>query len=574
MILQALTNYYNRLSCEEDSGIAPLGFSPQKISFTLVLDQEGNLIQVQDVRDMSGKKPLPVEYIVPEPTIRTLAISPNFMWDNSGYVLGLDSKGKPERSTKAFKAFKELHHQIGDSIDDMGMKSVLIFLDKWIPGNVPPGVDAEELNGANIVFRIKSERNFIHDRKKIVDAWIDYKNTQEQGKMGICLISGKETPIANLHPKIKGVRDAQSMGASIVSFNLNSFCSFGKEQNYNAPIGTMAAFSYTTALNHLLRFDSRQKVQIGDATTIFWTERTSPVESFMGTILDPRNVDSADAKKVEDYLMAIRKGIKPNSIEDENLCIFILGLSPNASRLSVRFWYTEPIATMNRNIGRHYADLEIVREFDSQAEFPSIWQLQIETAPLRKSENINPLLSGALIRSILSGIQYPNYLLASLIGRIRADRDINYYRAGMIKAILRRNFGKKEVSMSLNSGAKNPAYLLGRLFSVLEKTQEEAIPGANATIKDRFFGSASATPSVVFPQLIRLSQHHLAKLDGGAKIYKEQLIQEILSGFNAELGFPAHLSLEDQGMFTLGYYHQRKDFFTKKADREQSVEND
>jgi CRISPR-associated protein Csd1 len=573
MILQTLYAYYSRLREDGKSGVALPGFAPQKISYALVIDREGQLVQVQDIRDTSGKKPRPVHLMVPEAVIKASGVASNFMWDNTGYVLGLDDKGKPERTRQTFKAFKIFHHGIGDSVADPGMRAVLRFLDSWKPRKRPSAFDWEEITGSNLVFRLNKERGFIHEHPAILRAWIKHKANTTNATYGMCLVTGERTAIARLHAKIKGVRDAQTVGAAIVSFNLDAFRSYGKEQNYNAPIGEEAAFAYTTALNHLLRFESRQRLQIGDATTVFWTDRSSFVEDFMGNILDPREdsaVDAADKIKIENYLKAVRAGKKPDVMDDDSMRFYILGLAPNASRLAVRFWYADAVEAVNRHIGRHFADLALVREYDNLPEFPGMWQLLVETVRrYRKGKkpidgDVNSLLSGAFTRSIIQGLPYPNALLGAIINRIRADGEVNYCRTALIKAVLKRNYENKEVTMALNEESPNIAYRLGRLFAVLEKAQEEAIPGANATIKDRFFGSASATPSVVFPQLIRLSQHHLAKLEGGAKIYKEQLMQTILGGIDANKGFPAHLRLEEQGMFTLGYYHQRKAFFTKK----------
>jgi len=575
MILKELYDYYHRLEGEPGSSIAPPGFAPQKVSFALLIDPEGQLVQVQDIRDLSGKKPRPIELILPEAIIRTAGIASNFMWDNTSYVLGADSKNKPNRSLQSFDAFRQLHHKVGDSLRDDGMKSVLKFLDSWNPSKAQKLPDWEEIAGANLVFRLVGERGFVHERATIKQAWLAYMQEESSDQKMDCLISGEHTPIASLHAKIKGVRDAQSTGAAIVSFNLDAFCSYAKEQNYNAPIGKPAAFAYTTALNHLLRYESRQKLQIGDATTVFWTERASPVEDFMGNILDPRedvSVSAADQQRLLEYLKAVRKGHRPAEIQDDSVRFFILGLAPNASRLAVRFWYADTVKAVNEHIGRHFADLSLIREYDNQPEFPGIWALLIETARRhRRGEkaidgDMNPLLAGAFLRSILEGRAYPNLLLSALIGRIRADGAVNYFRVALIKAVLVRNYRHQEVTMALNEDSTSVPYRLGRLFSVLEKAQEEAIPDANATIKDRFFGSASATPSIVFPQLIRLVQHHLAKLESG-RIYKEQLIQSILEGIDVEQGFPRHLSLEEQGLFALGYYHQRKAFFTKKENK-------
>lgn len=571
MILQELYAYYNRMRETPDSGIALPGFSPRKISFALVIDVKGKLLEVQDIRDTSGKKPRPISLMVPEAVIKASGIAANFMWENSGYVLGLDEKGKPERTQKTFETFKILQHEIGDKVDDPGMIAVLSFLDSWNPAKRPSNVAWEDVISSNLVFRLSNERRFVHERPAIVKAWLRSHQKVSDAAKAMCLITGKEAVISRLHAKIKGVRDAQTSGAALVSFNLDAFRSYGKEQNFNAPIGEEAAFAYTTALNHLLRSESRQRLQVGDATTVFWTERASPLEDYLGNMLDPRAdaaVESADAKKVSDYLVAIRDGKKPEMIEDDTMRFFILGLAPNASRVAVRFWYSDTVEAVNRHIGRHFSDISLVKQFDRESEFPSLWQLLISTATLGKSENINPTLAGPVMRSILEGFPYPASLLSTVLERVRADHDISYYRAALIKGVLKRNFKNEEVTMALNEGATSVAYRLGRLFAVLEKAQEEAIPGANATIKDRFFGAASSTPSVVFPQLIRLSQHHLAKLGEGAKIHKEQLIQSILDGVDATKGFPAHLRLEDQGMFALGYYHQRKSLFTKKEEKQ------
>jgi len=583
MILHALNSYYQRLRENPESGVALPGFAPQKISYALIIDHAGRLVGVQDIRDVSGSRPRPVQLMVPEGAIRSSGVAANFLWDNTGYVLGFDAKGKPERTRRTFEAFKALHHDVGDGVEDPGMKAVLRFLDAWNPQDRPARFDWDEMVGLNLVFRLDNDSRFIHERTAIIAAWIKNKCLSDQSNRGRCLVTGTTCQIARIHNPIKGVYDPGGQAQKrIVAFNRDAFCSYGKEQNYNAPIGEEAAFAYTTALNHLLRFESGQNLLIGDATTVFWTERTSVVEDFMGNILDPRSdqaVSIADQARIESYLKDVRAGKKPDAVEDDSMHFYILGLAPNASRLAVRFWYADTVEAVNRHIGRHFSDLELIRQYDDQREFPGIRQLVMETARRYKrgqkpiDGQVNPLLSGAFIRSIIEGLPYPNHLLASVMNRIRADGEINYYRTALIKAVLKRNYMNKEAAMSLNEESTNVAYRLGRLFAVLEKVQEEAVPGVNATIKDRFYGSASATPSVVFPQLLRLTQHHLAKLEGGAKIHKEQLMQAILEGIDGAKGIPPHLSLEDQGMFALGYYHQRKAFFTRKALKKDQEEN-
>lgn len=575
MILQALNNYYERLKDSADVDIPSLGFSSQKIHFALLLNREGELLQVIDVRETHGKRLLPKQMIVPEAVIKSVNIAANFMWDNTGYVLGADNKEKPERSMKTSKAFKKLHYDIGKELDDEGMAAVSRFLDSWNPNNAPELEYWDDmLIGANLVFQLDGELRYIHDRPKIKDAWLKHYSENSSGVIATCLVCGEKKPIARLHPKIKGVRGAQTSGASIVSFTPDAFKSYGKKQSFNAPVSEEITFNYTTALNHLLRLDSRQKIQIGDAATVFWTERESPVEGFMGLILNPQD-DSGDIKEIRDYLSAVRDGKKlPEKIGDTDIKFYILGLSPNASRLSVRFWHVSTVGDISAKIGQHFKDLSIIKNYDSDPEFPGMWRLLKETARRKKDgkyEDIKPVLVGSVIRSILTGAAYPRSLMTAIIGRIRADQEINYLRAAMIKACLVRKYRinqiSKEVTMALDKESTNVAYRLGRLFAVLEKAQRDAIPGANTTIKDSFYGSASATPRTVFPRLLRLAQHHIQKAEYGRNT--DKMIEEIMQDIQM---FPAHLSLDNQGLFAIGYYHQRKYFYTKSDKKENNNE--
>ena len=572
MILHSLNDYYNRLEKYTNVDIPLLGFNTKGISFALLLNHKGKLLQVLDLRETAGKRLVPKQMIVPEAVIRAVNIAANFMWDNAGYVLGADNKGKPDRSMKTFKAFKKLHHDIGEGLDDDGMAAVLRFLDSWNPADTPELEYWDDMvAGANLIFQLDGELCYVHDRPKIKDAWLKHYSENSSGVVATCLVCGEKKPIARLHPKIKGVRGAQTSGASIVSFTPNAFKSYGKEQSFNAPVSEDITFNYTTALNYLLRSDSRQKVQIGDAATVFWTERESPVEGFMGLILNPQD-DSGDLKEVRDFLEAARDGKKlPEEINDTGMKFYILGLSPNASRLSIRFWHVSTVGDISAKIGQHFKDLFIIKNYDSNPEFPGMWQLLRETAVLRKSENISPVLCGSIIRSIITGAAYPQSLMTAIIGRIRADQEINYLRAAMIKACLVRKYRinqiSKEVTMALDKESTNVAYRLGRLFAVLEKAQRDAIPGANTTIKDRYYSSASATPSIVFPQLLRLSQHHIQKAKYG--YVSDRMIEEIMQDIQR---FPAHLSLDDQGLFAIGYYHQRKDIFIKPDKKEDNNE--
>ncbi|MBN3039566.1 MAG: type I-C CRISPR-associated protein Cas8c/Csd1 [Candidatus Omnitrophica bacterium] len=578
MIIQALNDHYKQLKDNPQEDIPALGFSREKVQFEFILNPQGQLLQVNDLRDENRASKL---VIVPEAVKRSVNIAANFLCDNTGYVLGRDSEDKekevkdPSRGKKTFKEFKYLHHKIGDNIEDIGMKAVLSFIDSWNPNNLETSMCWsiwKELASSKIVFRLDNERRYIHERPTVKEAWLDYYKSKDSEIKAFCLVTGKKISIARLHNSIKGVKNSQLTGADIISCNLPAFCSYAKEQSYNAPISEEAMFNYTTLLNYFLRKESRQKVQIGDATTVFWAEGETPIIGFLKDILDPREI-SPDVTGLRLFLEAVRDGRKPELSGTENLKFYILGLSPNAKRLSVRFWHVSTVDDISRKIGQHFSDLSIKRDFeDKQPEYPGIWQLLHVTAVQGKKDNISPVLAGSVMRSILTGAVYPRALLTATLERIRAEQDVGYLRACLIKAYLLRRSRihknkTKEVGMVLDKEKLDNGYLLGRLFAVLEKAQKDAIPGANTTIKDRFYGSASATPSVVFPQLMRLAQHHIQKSSFGT--YLDKMIEEIICNLKI---FPSHLSLEKQGMFALGYYHQKQELYKKTEKTEKKEE--
>lgn len=576
MILQALNSYYDRLLADPDEDVAEPGFSKSKIHFALVLGPDGSLRAVDDLRIKAekGNKMFPRELRVPEAFKRTVGVASYFLWDNTGYALGMDDKGKPDRVVKQFEAFKALAHEIGDTLDDPGMRAVLAFLDAWKPENAPDLDHWDEMIGQNMVFRLDGETRYVHDSPAVKNAWLARQKTTDSGGAGFCLVSCELGPVARLHPAIKGVQGAQTTGAALVSFNLDAFTSYGREQNFNAPVSERAAFGYATALNHMLG-GRRQKVRIADATTVFWTEKPTEAEAAFAGLFEVEEDEKKEAHdpvligKLREVVEAVRDGSRPDAWkEDQQTRFFILGLSPNAARLSVRFWHVSDVGTMLTRLGQHYADLEIERRYPGDPTFPSPWRLLLEVAPQRKSENIPPTLGGELTRAILTGGDYPRSLLSRVITRIRADGEVTTLRAALIKAhyarAMRRgrNFTTitaSEVVVSLNPDSTNPGYRLGRLFAALEKAQQDALPGINATIRDRFYGAASATPRGVFPRLLRLAQHHIAKAEHGYA--SDRRIAEIAEGIDA---FPAHLDLDGQAMFALGYYHQRNALYRKK----------
>lgn len=567
MILQALDQYYGRLRNDPQTVIPEFGFSTQSIHFCLILDRRGKLVGAP--LDLCGDSPAK-KLIVPHGVKRSSGIAANFLWDNTGYVLGADSKETPQRTLNAFKAFKELQHEIGDDVKDVGMQAVLKFIEAWEPEKAADFTLWEKIVDKNIVFKLDGDLAFVHERPAIRNAWLAYFHNKREGTRGMCLVTGNnDVPISRLHAAVKGVLGTQTSGAALVSFNLPSFCSYGRTQNLNAPVSEPAAFAYTTALNHLLSRSSRQKIRIGDTTTVFWTEKPSRVEGLMAGLLDPGMLESAPDQLQNDlriFLASLSKGTFPSEFDVPDNRFYIVGLSPNAARISVRFWYVKTVAEISAHIGRHYRNLAIIKNYDGDPDNPPLWQVLRETAAQRDSRNIPPALSGQMMRTLLTGSPYPKTILAAIVNRIRADKEINYVRAAMLKAYLIHNHNM-EVTMSLDTTSTNSGYRLGRLFAVLEKVQEEAVKGASATIKDRYFGAASATPGRVFPVLLRGTQNNIAKLRKGPEtrgraVHFDRLISEIVDGINA---FQPTLRLEKQGLFAIGYYHQRKELFTKKA---------
>ncbi len=597
MILQALNDLYERLADDATAQISAPGFAPMGISAVVVLTPDGQLFgnRLDDHRTMvpprSGKgaaKAFPTDEDAPTVGKRTSSPKPIFLCDKTDYVLGrnlADEAEKPnakEKLAHRFELFRDLHQSMRTEVNHPHFDAVCAFLNAWKPERGDEISNLAEFSGANLCFQIQGTVGFVHSLPECRKAWAghilatpDEEDGQEVAS-GVCLITGAEAPIASVHPAIKGVIDPGGQAEKgIVSFNKPSFCSFGKEQSLNAPISLRGAFQYVTALNWLLA-QGKHSVRIGDATTVFWTEKPTAAESLFADFLQGNEIADEASEATQDQALATRLrlfmeilrqggGAELTKLEDDpQTKFFILGLSPNASRLSVRFWHVATLGQMVDKLKAHYDALSLKRSSDKDPEFPAVWQILDQTAPRRQGkvdrEKIPPLLSGPLMRSILTGSRYPQGLFNAVLNRIRADHEITFLRAAIFKAFLIRNH-QLDIPMSLDTTRTEPAYLLGRLFAALEKTQEDALPGINATIRDRFYSAASATPGTVFPRLLRTYQHWLSKLEGGYRVNRERAVQQIMSGLN---DMPGHLQLEGQGLFAIGYYHQRQDFFTKK----------
>ena len=570
MILTALYEYYQALA---QKGEAPVpGWGNTKVSFHLSLDGEGNLLDVVPTTDMKprGKKmvPVPKEMPLPQGVIRTANPVPNFLWDNAVYLLGLPKKN-PKRDMECFRLSSQLHRQLLGELEHPAARAVCRFFEKWQPEKAPehPALlpYLEELaKGGNLVFRVEGQ--YLHELPEVQAVWNNHSAAPSGDAVTAqCLVTGKQAPIARLHASIKGVRGAQASGAALVSFNAPAFTSYGKEQSFNAPVSEEAAFAYTTALNTLLA-DEKHIIRLGDTTVVFWAQTAEPAyPDFFAYMMNPDQNETFREEDLTRGMDAIRQGI-PFRFEEVELspdaAFYVLGLAPNAARLSVRFFYLGTFGALSQNVLRHYGRLEIVRPQNAPL-YLSPWALIRETANPNPTEKAPPnTLVGAVMRSIWEDLPYPATLFSTILLRIRADHKVTWKRAAILKAWLQKNrpenrLYQEAADMKLNDDTQYLPYLLGRLFSLLENIQEAAVPGLNATIKDRYFNSAGATPAAVFPLLLRLEQNHMKVLrrdKPGLAITLERQLQELMGRIQET--FPSHLNQEDQGTFILGYYHQ------------------
>ena len=594
MILQALYDYYQRKAQDPESALAPAGFEQKEIPFILELNTEGYLHQVVDTRSGEGKKRRAKSFLVPQGVKKTSGIAANLLWDNAEYVLGIDTKGKPERVKEQQAAFLDKIQALNLAEKDKGIAAVLEFLthldhavlaqnplwaeiEKTNPTHLDHAVLAQnplwaeiEKTNPNLTFRLQGETALVC-QSRAVQALLASSESDEAAQ-GTCLITGETAEIERLHPAIKGVWGAQTAGANIISFNLAAFTSYGKSQSFNAPVSVEAAQAYTKALNHLLGKDSKQRMQVGDASTVFWASKEDALEDNFAALWGAGEAVKDDPDRntqaVKAVFEAVEKHGRTPALGEETL-FYILGLAPNAARISIRFWQVATVRDVSLRIVEHFKCLEIDRS-ERDPEFLPLWLLLRSIALLGKTENVPPNLAGEVMRSILEGRPYPETLLSSAIRRIRAEQQVNYPRAALIKAYLNRLHSTENLSVSLDKENPHPSYHLGRLFASLEKIQEEANPGLNATIRDRYYGAASATPVAVFSTLMKLKNHHLSKMDNHGRVNNfEKLLGEIMSHIT---DFPSHLSLKDQGRFAIGYYHQRQDFFKKREKTEDTIE--
>jgi len=613
MIINALCEYYDILS-ENSDAIAKENFSSVEVNFAITLSKDGELLDFVDLRESQEetkgkkiiKKLVPKKMMVPEHKSRSTATSPYFLVDTGKYILGFDEKGN--KSEPQYNSFENEHVNRLENCNDAGAKALLNFLNKRDTNNTlskleETGQIKDILASKNIVFKLDGELGYIHNRPALQKIWEDLNSQINDENKYQCLVSGKDSVIARTHPKIKGVWGAQSAGASLVSFNEKAYESYEKDQSYNAPVSEKSAFKYATVLNYMLEKSSKQKIQIADATTVFWAQSEESIyndivsqlfnTSFSNELSEDEEktevkVDKKYERKIFDILDSIKQGINLSNVGlEENTKFCILGLSPNNARLSVRFFHRDNFGDFIKKIQQHYNDLEIEGIPDRAKGKIPIWKILGETIVKQsKDKSASPLMAGALMRAIITGSNYPFDIYTAVLRRIKTEQDdrekniygINYIRVAVIKAYLKRKYRgsdkyKEELQVSLNEESTDTAYLLGRLFSMLERTQEDSVrkddptKKLNKTIKDSYFSSANASPGAVFPILMKLKKHHISKLEEKG-IWHERIIGEIIDKLELPKPFPMHLNLEEQGLFILGYYHQRQSFFRKKEDKQ------
>ena len=580
MILQALVEFYESMAARGE--MPPFGWMQVPVSYILDIDRDGNLIQANHTMSevTMGKKTVfkPVPRMCPAQVSRTVGVDSNFLCDHSGYILGVDSKGKPKRTKECFDCCRELHHAILDGVDSDVARAILAFFDRWDPEAAKEHPALKDrfddvISGVNLLFRC--DGCLASDDPAVAEAWDRYYGDSGED-MGYCLVTGQYGAVERTHPQIRGVVGAQSSGAALVSFNAPAFTSYGKEQNLNAPTGKYASFAYSSALNYLIK-DVDRRVRIGETTVLFWMNGENTAgEQLVGFAFDDDPPANYTKDELWEKIKALAEG-RPVELDgtrlDPERPFYILGLSPNAARLSVRFFYRNTFGAFLKNVWAHQERLRIVRPSYDPYDTVPVWKLLDETVNQKsKDKSPSPHMAGDVLRAILTDTPYPATLLNGVNLRIRAEREITRGRAAIIKAYYLKNthpdVPKEVLTMSLNRDSNNVPYCLGRLFAVLEKLQNDA--NGASTVKDHYFVSAAATPASIFTILLRLSKSHLKKLKGSDKDwlvpYYEKMIREIMDKFGEAL--PARLTLAEQGSFQLGYYHQNIALYQKKEDQE------
>ena len=562
MILKALYDYYYR--CDN---LPAKGMEVKEIGFLIVLSPEGQFLRFEDCR--TGKDSSRV-YLVKKHVGRSSAAVANYLYDNSSYVLGFSDKSS-EKDQLYFDTFREKVDSIAELYpDNKDIKAIQSFYRNSrekiieIVSQDPLWEDIKKnlsKKYSTFSFRIEGDLKIVAEKKEVLQ--LEECDTSDAK---LCLVTGEygvpvDTTTATMIPGSQAT-------AKLVAFQVNSgYDSYGKSKCGNAPISENAEFAYTTALNSLLQKGSRNKFSLGSRTFVFWASNNNEASleaedslfDLLGFSEEVNDDPNANIMKVRKVFESIYSGVLKTGLDDK---FYILGLAPNSARIAVVYWSENTLKDFAEKILDHFCDMEIHDTRKEKKPYMGVREMISSVTLGGKMSDATPNLPEAVVKSIFQGLPYPATLYSACIRRIRAEQKLTITRAAIIKAYLnRQNNNSKKIDIMLDKGNTNQGYLCGRLFAVLDKIQEDA--NNISSIRERYMNAASATPSSVFATILNLSVHHSEKLDDSRRIYFEKLKQEIIEKLPAN-GFPAHLDLQDQGRFFVGYYHQRQDFFTSK----------
>ncbi len=542
MLLRRLVEYSDRLK------LPPPLYNEGPVRYIIDLDSEGRLLSPQPVDTADPANPRTrrgTPRLVPQ-IQRSSRIKPLLLADKADYVLGYGAKDADSaRVAACHAAFLDLVERCAAETGEPTVGAVLRFLRNGplVLLDLPPDFDPRGV----ITFRVDGVLPI--DLPSVQAFWAAEHDPARRGAQVMqCLVCGEERPVLDrLQGKIKGIRGGQSSGTSIISANAPAFESYGLSASVVAPTCPACGERFTKGLNHLLA-DERSHRVIADAVFAVWTREDVGFNLF--TFMDNPSVE--DVQVLLDSVFRGRPGPDVDSTD-----FYAVSLSASVARAVVRDWIDTTVGTVKENLARWFQRQRIVNLAGNPA--PPLGLYALAVATVMKASDLPVTTPRALLRAAITGAPVPYGILHQAVQRCRAERLVTRPRAALIKLALLSNAppSKEDEMVRLDPEHPSPAYQCGRLLAVLEAAQRAAITGINATVVDRFYGTASTTPASVFPRLLRGAQPHLAKLERdrrGTYIALQQRLEEILGRVGR---FPSTLTLQEQGLFALGYYHQR-----------------
>ena len=561
---------------EREQLLAKESYGPQKIHAAVVIDRDGGFIGLQSRVEMisDGKRkprPQPALLAMPSPEgRRTAGDKAQFLYDKADYVFGIGDD--PTKATNRKRLFRQLIAEALSDTQDEGLRAVSTFLERFDRGEITLPALAAEDPGAVFTFQDIDDPTALISDRPAVAAWWNSRRAASGDEEGFCILCGRKAPIVRTHPELKNVPGGNTAGVALVSFNAPAFTSLGfheDRRHQNAPFCRNCADAYTRALNRLLSPAFPSPAEPGtllprgnyrlsnDTVALFWSSDPA-VSSIFGPAFD------GDPDSVRKIYQSPHAGTKESPSDVRFYSIILSGAQ---GRAVLRTAFDVTLTEVMNNLRRYFEDIDLVPMYTSEPPILPLFMIVRALQPPGTRSIVPAMFAQHLYECAVRGTPYPASLLDTALRRLRAG-EFTRPRIAVIKAILngqRRtlpNPRQKEISMSLDPDNQETGYRLGRLLAILEKLQADAIHSPNATIVDRYFGAACATPAVVFPQLMKLAQHHAAKSSRGG--WYQRQIQDVINGLDAAKAFPATLSLQQQGLFAVGYYHQRADLWASK----------